>query len=134
MSYRHNITHCPESLIANDMGYVYSAVGLLDKAEEYYRTSIEMEPQNHQYQFNLAKFLIDEEVNVDEGIEIVDRLLESYPSNWELHNYKGWGLYKNEDYKEALEQLKFGWEHKPIYNHTQYLHLQEAEKAVASLN
>ena len=42
--------------------------------------------------------------------------------------------YKNEDYKEALEQLKFGWEHKPIYNHTQYLHLQEAEKAVASLN
>ena len=134
MAFRHNITQCPEALISTDMGYVYCEAGLLDEAEEHYRSAIEMEPQNDQYQFNLAKFLIDEEVNVDEGIEIVDRLLASYPAHWELQNYKGIGLYKKGEYQKALELLESGWENKPIYNHAQFLHLQEAEKAVASLN
>ena len=134
MSFRHNVTQCPEALITNDMGYIYSEVGRMDEAEKHYRSAIEMEPQNDQYQFNLAKFLIDEDVNVDEGIEIVDRLLAKYPSNWSINSYKGWGLFKKGQYKEAEELLKFGWENRPIYNHQQYLHLQEAEKAVASLN
>jgi len=134
MAYRHNVTQCPEALISSDMGYVYAEVGFMNEAEEHYRSAIEMEPQNDQYQFNLAKFLIDEEINVDEGIEIVDRLLLKYPSNWSINACKGWGLYKKGAYKEAEELLKFGWENKPIYNHQQYLQLQEAEKAAASLN
>ena len=132
LAFRHNVTHCPEALISNDMGFIYTKAGKIDQAEEYYHSAIEMDPQNKQYQFNLAKYLIDEEVNVDEGLEIVDRLLETVPGNWNLMTYKGWGLYKKGQYEEALELLRAGWEKKPIYNHIQYLRLQEVEKAVSS--
>ena len=132
LAFRHNVTHCPEALISNDMGFVYTKAGKIDQAEEYYHSAIEMDPQNNQYQFNLAKYLIDEEVNVDGGLEIVDRLLEKVPGNWNLMTYKGWGLYKKGQYEEALELLRAGWEKKPIYNHMVYLRLKEVEKAVSS--
>jgi len=134
LSFRHNVTHCPEALIINDMGYLYSEAGLLDEAEKQYRLAIRTDPENLQYQFNLAKFLIDEEVDVDEGVEIVDGLLEIFPDQWDLLNYKGWGLYNKEQYPEALELLRAGWDKKPIYNHQQFLRLQKAEEAVASMN
>jgi tetratricopeptide (TPR) repeat protein len=133
LSFRHNVTHCPEALISNDIGYIFSAVGRQDEAERQYRLAIEQDPENLQYQFNLAKFLIDEEVNVDEGLEIVEGILEIAPENWDLLSYKGRGLYKKKRYEEALEYLRSGWEKKPIYNHQYYLHLQKAEEAVASI-
>jgi len=132
LAFRHNVTNCPEALISNDIGFIYSAAGLLNDAENQFRSAIEMEPQNIQYHFNLAMFLIDEEVNVDEGVEIVDRLLESIPDHWNLLNYKGWGLYKKGRYEEAVELLRLAWEKKPLYNHMLFLHLQEAEKAVSA--
>ncbi len=134
LSFRHNVTHCPEALISNDIGYIYSTVGRTDEAEKQYRLAIEQDPENLQYQFNLAKFLIDEEINVDEGLEIVQGILEIAPDNWALLSYKGWGLYKKEHFEEALELLRTGWNKKPIYNHQYYLHLQEAEEAVASMS
>ena len=132
LAFRHNVTHCPEALISNDMGFIYTKAGKIDQAEDYYRSAIALEPQNVDYQYNLAKYLIDEEAGVDEGLEIVDRLLEQFPGHWELMAYKGWGLYKKGQYAEAAEQLQAGWEKKPIYNHMQYLRLQEVEKAVSS--
>jgi tetratricopeptide (TPR) repeat protein len=133
LSFRHNITHCPEALISNDMGYIYAQAGQPDVAEKQYRLAIRQNPQNLQFQFNLAKFLIDEEIQVDEGLEILDRLLETSPEHWALLSYKGWGLYKKGNLEEGLELLRTGWEKKPIYNHLYYLHLQEAEEAAASV-
>ncbi len=132
LSFRHNVTNCPEALISNDIGFIYSSAGLFDEAEQHFRSAIRMEPQNLQYHFNLAMFLIDEEVDVDEGVEIVDRLLESIPDHWNLLNYKGWGLYKKGRYEEAVELLRHAWEKKPLYNHMLFLHLQEAEKAASA--
>lgn len=132
LSFRHNVTNCPEALITNDMGYIYTQARHLDEAEKQYRLAIQQDPKNLSYQFNLAKFLIDEDIQVDEGLEIVDRLLENLPGQWALLSYKGWGLYKKEKYDEALELLRAGWEKKPIYNHLYYLHLQEAEKAASA--
>jgi tetratricopeptide (TPR) repeat protein len=133
LDFRHNVTHCPEALITNDMGYIYSQVDQWDEAEKQYRLAIEQAPKNIQFQFNLAKFLIDKEINVDEGLAIVDRILELNPGHWAVVSYKGWGLYKKGELEEALELLRTGWEKKPIYNHLYYLHLQEAEKAAASV-
>jgi tetratricopeptide (TPR) repeat protein len=134
LDYRHNITHCPEALISNDIGYIYTQVGQLDEAEKQYRLAIQQAPNNLNFHFNLAKFLIDEEIQVDEGLEIVNRLLERFPDQWALISYKGWGLYKKGFLDEALELLRTGWEKKPIYNHLYYMHLQEAEKAAAEEN
>jgi tetratricopeptide (TPR) repeat protein len=132
LSFRNNVTHCPEALITNDLGYIYTQAGQLNEAEKHYRLAIQQDPQNLQYQFNLAKFLIEEEIQVDEGLEIVDRLLEKFPNHFAALSYKGWALYQKGNYDEALKFLRSGWEKKPIYNHLYYLHLQEAEKAVAS--
>jgi hypothetical protein len=44
---------------------------------------------------------------------------------------KGWGLYKQKKYKEALELLEKSWDLKPYYDHELYLHLEAAKKAVA---
>jgi len=132
LAFRHNVTHCPEALISNDMGFIYTKAGKIDQAEEYYHSAIALEPQNVDYQYNLAKYLIDEEIDVDEGLKILDRLLEQFPGHWELMAYKGWGLYKKGQYGEAEELLQAGWEKKPIYNHLVYLRLQEVEKAVSS--
>jgi tetratricopeptide (TPR) repeat protein len=134
LDYRHNITNCPEALISNDFGYIYTQAGKLDEAEKQYRLAITQAPNNRQFQFNLAKFLIDEEIQVDEGIEIVDRLLEGAPGQWALTSYKGWGLYKKGKLDEALDLLRTGWDKRPIYNHHYYMHFQEVEKAAASVN
>lgn len=45
---------------------------------------------------------------------------------------KGWGLYKQGKYKEALGFLEKSWKIKPVYNHALYLHLEEVKKALAS--
>lgn len=134
LDFRHNITNCPEALISNDLGTIYVLVGQVDEAERQFRLAIEQNPRSIQYHFNLAKFLIDEEVNVDEGLEIVDRILERFPDQWAATSYKGWGLYKKGELDEALELLRKGWENRPIYNHLFYMHLEEAEQSAAEEN
>ena len=46
---------------------------------------------------------------------------------------KGWGLYKQGKFKEALELFQKADSLKPIYDHEIYLHLEAAKKAVTSL-
>lgn len=132
LSFRHNVTNCPEALISTDFGFLYAKAGRMGEAEEKYRLAILQDPENLQYQMNLAKFLIDEEINVDEGLQIVEHILEKFPDRWALLHYKGWALYLKENYEEAAELIRVAWEHKPLYNHLLYMRLQEAEKALAS--
>ena len=50
-----------------------------------------------------------------------------------LHT-KGWGLYKQGKYKEALEVLEKSWDLKPFYDHAIYLHIEEVKKAIENQN
>ena len=79
-------------------------------------------------------FLIDKERNVDEGLELIEKALVSSPDNYDLLNTKGWGLYKQGKYKDALEILQKSWDLRmanAVYDHDAFLHLDEAKKAVA---
>jgi tetratricopeptide (TPR) repeat protein/TolB-like protein len=134
LDFRHNVTNCPEALISNDLGYIYVQAGQVEEAERQYRLAIEQNPGSIQFHFNLAKFLIDEEVNVDEGLDIVERVLERFPNQWAATSYKGWALFKKGELDEALKLLRKGWENKPIYNHLYYMHLEEAEQAAEENN
>jgi hypothetical protein len=78
--------------------------------------------------------LIDNEVDIDEGMKLNEQLLERYPGNTLLLDTKGWGLYKKGMYEEAHTVLTDAWDNRTSYIHAIYQHLQEAEKAVASLN
>ena len=83
---------------------------------------------------DLAWFLIDKDIKINEGMDLIQKALELKPDVWSFLDTKGWGLYKQGRYKEALKLLNDSWDLRPSYQHRGYLHIQEVEKAVASQN
>jgi TolB-like protein len=113
----------------------YEQVGLMDKAYEYYRQALSLEPENHVLLNDLAFFLIDKDRDVNLGMQLIDKALELKPQYYVYLNTKGWGLYKQKKYREALEMLQKSWDirrQNAIYDHLSYLHLEAAKKAVAA--
>jgi tetratricopeptide (TPR) repeat protein len=129
-SIRQNILHCTEAMISSGVGVIYSSSGLFDEAESYYRDAIQKDPENLNWVHDFAWFLIDNDINVAEGIDLLDGILASYPEYWPSLDAKGWGLYKQGKHEEALALLKDSWDLKPAYSHTGYMHIQEVEKAM----
>jgi tetratricopeptide (TPR) repeat protein len=103
----------------------------LDKAEEYFRQALCLEPENPAWMRNLAYFLIDKDRNLNEAMELVNRALELNPDEYVSLECKGWGLYKQGRYQEALELLQKSWNLRLSYRHSLFLHLEAAKKAVA---
>jgi tetratricopeptide (TPR) repeat protein/TolB-like protein len=123
----------PEADILTYLAYLYVDAGSsLDKAEGYFRLALSLEPERPERMNNLAWFLVDNDRNIVEGLELVDKALELSPENHYFLDCKGWGLYKRGKYEEALEVLNKSWELRPVYRHAVYLHLEAAKKAVAS--
>ncbi len=126
---RGNSSH--ETAIVTGVAQIYSEADIPDKAEKYYRQALSLASENPAYLNNLGWFLIDNDRNINEGLELVDKALKIYPENYSFLETKGWGLYKKAKYKDALEFLEKSWELKPVYDHDLYLHLEEAKKAIA---
>ncbi len=85
---------------------------------------------------DLAYFLIDKDRNIIEGLELAGKALALSPDNYDYLNTKGWGLYKQGKYDEALDILQKSWDirrDKAIYDHEAFLHLEAAKKAVAGM-
>jgi tetratricopeptide (TPR) repeat protein len=120
-----------EAVITTNLAGIYEEAGILNKAEEFYRQTLTLEPENPFWLYNLAWFLIDKDRNIDEGLKLIDKALEISPNNYYMVDTKGWGLYKKGKYKEALEFLQKADSLKPVYVHVIYLHLEAAKKAVA---
>jgi hypothetical protein len=58
------------------------------------------------------------------------------PENYEYLHTRGWGLYKQGMYQEAKDVLLKSWDLRmknAVYNHTAFLHLEEAKKAFAGM-
>jgi len=119
-----------ESAIARNLGSIYLDAGMIQKAEEKYRDALSMQPGNASFMNNLAYLLIDKEINIEEGLELAGKALRSEPENYLYLDTKGWGLYRQGKYEEALNYIKKSWELKPIYNHVVFLHLEAAKEAV----
>jgi len=112
----------------------YIEAGNLKKAEEYLRQELSMQPENVYKMYKLAWFLIDKDQNIDEGLELIEKALLLRPDlKWYLLDCKGWGLFKNGKYDEAFEILEKCWNSRVYYQHSIYLHLEAAKKAVAEL-
>ncbi len=113
----------------------YSSAGCLDKAEMYYRQALSSEPESPEIINNLAWFLINNDRNIDEGLNLIEKILKTDPYNYIFLHNKGWGLYKQGRYNDALETLQKSWDLRrklAIYNHTAYLHLEAAKEAAGS--
>jgi tetratricopeptide (TPR) repeat protein len=124
-----------EAMIEFGIAAIYSEARILDKAEESYRQASSLAPENLRYKYSLAYFLIDENINTNEGMALADTLLKLGPDNAYYLYLKGWGLYRESKYQEALKILQKSWDirDKALYDHTAYLHLEEARKALAGL-
>jgi AraC-like DNA-binding protein/tetratricopeptide (TPR) repeat protein len=111
---------------------IYSNADFPDKAEEYYRKAKTLEPEDPVRMNNLGYFLIDKDRDINGGMELVDKALESSPDDYGSLHSKGWGLYKQGKYQEAKDILQKSWNlrmENAIYDHTAFLHLEEAKKA-----
>ena len=122
----------PEINIKSNLAEIYSEASLWDKAEYYYRQALKLDPGNAVLINKFAYFLIDKNRNISEGLELIDIALKTNPHNYAFLSTKGWGLYKQGKYQDALEYLRKSDSLKPFYNHEIYLKLEAAKKAVAS--
>jgi tetratricopeptide (TPR) repeat protein len=120
-----------DASIATRLGVIYYEAELLDKAEDYFRQALTLDPENVIWLNNLTYFLIENDRKINEGLELAEKALKLSPENYVSLGWKGWGLYKQGKYKEALEILNKSWELKPVYDHDIYLHLEAAKNAVA---
>jgi tetratricopeptide (TPR) repeat protein len=120
-----------EASIKSDLADIYTEAGIPDEAEIFHRQAMSISPGSAYYKNNLAYFLIDNNRNINEGLELIEKVLTKYPDNYDYLHTKGWGLYKQVKYKEAMELLKKSDSLKPVYNHELFLHLEEVKKAIA---
>jgi tetratricopeptide (TPR) repeat protein len=124
-----------EADISTDLAWIYYGAGILDKAEEYYRQALSLESASPVRMNNLAYFLIDNDRKINESLELINTALTLSPDDYNFQHTKGWALYKQGKYPEALEILQKSWDlrrEKAVYNHEAFLHLESAKKAVAS--
>ena len=117
------------------LAYGYIEAGNLTEAEKYYHEALSLEPENPVHINNLAYFLIDKDLNINEGLDLADKALVLSPDNYNYLDTKGWGLFKQGKFQDALTVLQKSWEirrQQAVYDHEAFLHLEEVEKAIAS--
>jgi AraC-like DNA-binding protein/tetratricopeptide (TPR) repeat protein len=121
-----------EADIATKLAELYSETSYQEKAEDYYRMALSLEPDNTDKIGDLSYFLIDKERNINEGLALAERVLRGEPDNYRIMHIKGWGLYRKGRQKEALELLQKSWDLRmkyAVYDHTAFIHLEEVKKA-----
>lgn len=122
-----------EATLATNLFDVYDMAGMPDRAEAYLRRALSLEPETAARYNALGYYLIDRDRNIEEGLLLCEKALELNPNSSGANHWKGWGLYKQGKYKEALMFLEKADSLKLIFNYNLFLHLEEARKAVDSI-
>jgi tetratricopeptide (TPR) repeat protein len=123
-----------ELAIMSSLGSIYQEANIPDKAEEYFRNAYKQEPQNPWWIYQLAYHLINYDINIDEGMELIQKGLEQYPEDAGLMQVKGWCYYKQGKLEESIQLLKRAEEKNIVFNRRLYLQIQEVEQAIANQN
>ncbi len=91
----HKRYESPEAHIDRRVAEVYEGAGLPDKAEEYFRKSLSLEPENPERMGILANFLIENNRNLNEVSSLMDEAMTLATNKVDYYRYmdfKGWGL------------------------------------------
>jgi adenylate cyclase len=129
---------CKEDRFWNDariyhrLGHMYAEAKFYNEAEKFWQTSRQLEPENLYHVRCLAEFLILNDIDVQEGLELVNTILESNPDYYDVLFFKGLALYKQGHPEQALETLKMAWDKRYSYRHDHYLAIKEVEQALAN--
>ena len=125
-----------ETVIAASLAIIYSEENdscNLRKAEDYYRKAISLQPKSDVRLNNLANFLINKNRNLDEVSSLMDKAMELALDKYSYYQYlgtKGWGLYKQGKYMEALGVLEKTWNEAPFKLYSIRSHLEQVREAV----
>ena len=115
-------------------GMIYFRADHFEQAISHIRRAVELDPQNNWYVYLLGRNLIACDINVDEGLEIIQNFLKKYPGNARLLWAEAKAYLKQGEYEKALnnlEQVKKCW---ATYNHEMDQEIQQAEQALANQN
>jgi tetratricopeptide (TPR) repeat protein len=106
---------------------VYNWAESYEQAEYYYRKAYSLKPDNYVLLGEFALFLIDRDINLDEGMEYIISLVEEYPENAVYQYTYGLGLYKKGEYQKAKEVLQKAWDLRAYYDHKNHTLFNEVE-------
>ena len=121
-----------ESFIQSTIATVYDDAGQLETAEDFYREALALNPKNPDRLNDLAWFLIDHDIAIDEGMDLVEKALTLTPEDPYILDTWGWGLLKQGNNKEALAVLRKSCDLLGYHDPEIYQHLQEAEKTLTN--
>ena len=125
----------PEADYTADLGMMNATAGYLDKAEEYLRKALSIEPENPVYLKKLADFFIDNNRKLNDVPELMDKAMKQAKNRTDYYTFmdtKGWAYYKMGKNKEALSILQKVWDEAPYKIYVLRSHYEEVKKAVAS--
>jgi tetratricopeptide (TPR) repeat protein/TolB-like protein len=114
------------------MALIYSEAGLFDKAEKCFNKGFSLNPGNQGIISTYAFSLIDNNLNVIRGLELVNSAIERDSSNGFLWDTKGWGLYRQHKYDESLKLLEKAYRLIPSYEIQ--AHIDSVKAAIATQN
>jgi AraC-like DNA-binding protein/tetratricopeptide (TPR) repeat protein len=123
----------PESEIKVWIARVYRDAGNIEKAEEYFRKALSLDPENPALLNTFADFLARNKRSPEEFLSTINKAIELAPSKYDYYNYldtKGYGLFKLGKYHEALEIMQKMWDSTPFKMYFIKSHLNEVKKAI----
>ena len=124
----------PETDIATGIAWIYLKADLPDKAEQYFRKALLLDPENPGKMKTLANRSIDMNKNFDEAYELLDKAIKSSANKWDCYDYmdsKAMGLYIQGKNKEALEILQKIYDSAPYKLYYIKADLEKVKMAVA---
>lgn len=93
----------------NDLGVLYYQSGMKEKTLEHYETAVRLEPQQLNYQKNLADFYCIEMGRIENALEIYLRVLQQEPTDIETLTAAGYicqALKRNADATVFFERVQ----------------------------
>jgi len=123
-----------EPRITHRIGHMHAEAELYEEAEKIWKYTRRLEPNSLYHQRCHAEFLIQKDIDVKKGLEMVNNILESDPDYYDILYFKGIALHKMGQPEEALEILQQAWDKRFSYRHDHFLAIREVEKAINQSN
>ena len=82
---------------------------------------------------DMAYLFIYNDIDIVEGMDLIDKALAQDPENGNYLYTYGLGLNKTGKLENSLKTLKRSWDKKPYYDHDHYILIKRIEENLASL-